>query len=68
MILAFVGAAIAAELALQVDTRELVVGQAIPVKLQVINGRIKGAPSLPVSDGLLAQYQGSSQQHTIVNF
>lgn len=68
MIMAFVGAALAAELALQVETRELVVGQAIPVKLQVINGRIKGAPSLPVSDGLLAQYQGSSQQHTIVNF
>lgn len=68
MIIALFGAALAAELALQVDTRELVVGQAIPVKLQVINGRIKGAPSLPVSDGLLAQYQGSSQQHTIVNF
>jgi hypothetical protein len=60
--------ALAAELALQIDTRQLVVGQSIPVKLQVINGRVQGAPKLPVSEGLLAQYQGSSQQHVIVNF
>lgn len=68
MIFVWISAAFAAELALQVDTRELVVGQSIPVKLQVINGRVRGAPELPVSAGLLAQYQGSSQQHTIVNF
>lgn len=68
MILSLMPVALAAELALQIDTRQLVVGQSIPVKLQVINGRVQGAPKLPVSEGLLAQYQGSSQQHVIVNF
>ena len=68
MIFALIPAALAAELALQIDTRELVVGQAVPVKVQVINGRSSGAPELPVGPGLLAQYQGKSQKHTIVNF
>ena len=68
MIFALIPAAVAAELALQIETRELVVGQAVPVKLQVINGRASGAPEIPVGAGLLAQYQGQSQQHTIVNF
>ncbi len=68
MIFALIPMAVAAELALQVDTRELVVGQAIPVTLQVINGRPSGAPELPVGEGLLAQYQGQSQKHMIVNF
>lgn len=68
MILALLPMALAAELALQIDTRHLVVGQSVPVKLQVINGRSDGTPILPVSEGLLAQYQGSSQQHVIVNF
>ena len=68
MIFALLPAALAAELALQIDTRELVVGQAVPVKLQVINGRADGAPEIPVGPGLLAQYQGQSQQHMIVNF
>ncbi len=67
-ILAFIPAAFAAELALQIDTRELVVGQAVPVKIQVINGSVAGLPGLPVGEGLLAQYQGSSQQHVMVNF
>ena len=68
MILALIPAALAAELALQIDTRELVVGQAVPVKLQVINGSVSGRPELPVGEGLLSQYQGSSQQHVMVNF
>ena len=68
MIFALVPMALAGELALQIDTRELVVGQAIPVTLQVINGRASGAPELPVGEGLLAQYQGQSQKHMIVNF
>ena len=68
MIFAWVPMALAGELALQIDTRELVVGQAVPVKLQVINGRPSGVPELPVGPGLLAQYQGQSQKHVIVNF
>jgi hypothetical protein len=68
VILALIPAAFAAEVALQIDTRELVVGQAVPVKLQVINGSVSGMPELPVGAGLLAQYQGSSQQHVMVNF
>lgn len=68
MILALIPAALAAELALQIDTRELVVGQAVPLQLQVINGRSSGAPEIPAGEGLLAQYQGQSQRHVIVNF
>ncbi len=68
MILALLPMAFAAELALQLDTRELVVGQAVPLKLQVINGRPDAEPEIPVGDGLLAQFQGKSQQHVIVNF
>jgi len=68
VIFALIPMAVAAEVALQIDTRELVVGQAVPVTLQVINGRSNGAPELPVGEGLLAQYQGQSQKHTIVNF
>jgi hypothetical protein len=59
---------LAAELALQIETRELVVGQAVPLKLQVINGRSSGAPEIPAGAGLLARYQGQSQRHVIVNF
>ena len=68
MIWAFITAAWAGELALQIDTRELVVGQAVPVKLAVINGKAESKPQLPVGEGLLAQYQGQSSQHMMVNF
>ena len=68
MIYALISTAFAAELALQIDTRELVVGQAVPLKVQVINGRADAVPEMPVGDGLLAQFQGKSQQHVIVNF
>lgn len=68
MIWTLIAAAWAGELALQIDTRELVVGQAVPVKLAVINGKAQSKPSLPVGDGLLAQYQGQSSQHMMVNF
>jgi hypothetical protein len=68
VILALIPVALAAELALQIETRELVVGQAVPLKLQVINGRSSGAPEIPAGAGLLAQYQGQSQRHVIVNF
>ena len=68
MIWVFITAAWAGELSLQIDTRELVVGQAVPVKVAVINGKAESKPSLPVGDGLLAQFQGQSSQHMIVNF
>ena len=68
MIWALITAAWAGELALQIDTRELVVGQAVPIKLSVINGKAESKPTLPVGEGLLAQYQGQSSQHMIVNF
>ena len=68
MIWALITAAWAGELALQIDTRELVVGQAVPIKLAVINGKAESKPTLPVGEGLLAQYQGQSSQHMIVNF
>jgi len=68
VIWALITAAWAGELALQIDTRELVVGQAVPVKLAVINGKAESKPQLPVGEGLLAQYQGQSSQHMMVNF
>lgn len=68
MILALIPIALAAELSLQIDTRTLVVGQAVPLKIAVTNGRSAGIPELPVGPGLLAQYQGQSQQHVIMNF
>ena len=68
MILALIPVALAAELSLQIDARSLVVGQTVPVKVAVINGHSAGVPVLPVGGGLLAQYQGQSSQHVIVNF
>jgi hypothetical protein len=68
VILALIPMALAGSLSLQIDTRSLVVGQAVPVTVAVTNGRAEGVPDLPVGAGLLAQYQGQSSQHVIVNF
>jgi hypothetical protein len=68
VILALLPIALAAELSLHIDTKTLVVGQSVPVKVAVINGGSFGVPVLPVGKGLLAQFQGQSSQHVIVNF
>lgn len=68
MILWMTSIAVAAELSLQIDSRELVMGQTVPINLQVLNGRATGVPPIPVGDGLMVQYQGLSQQHVVVNF
>ena len=68
MIWVLIATAWAGELALQLETRELVVGQAVPIKLAVINGRPDAEPVLPVSEGLLAQFQGQSSRTMMVNF
>ncbi|MAY81965.1 MAG: hypothetical protein CL930_14450, partial [Deltaproteobacteria bacterium] len=68
MILWLTSIAFAAELSLQIDSRELVMGQTVPVSLQVLNGSVQGVPPVPAGDGLLLQYQGLSQKHMMVNF
>ena len=52
MILWMTSIAVAAELSLQIDSRELVMGQTVPINLQVLNGRATGVPPIPVGGWL----------------
>ncbi len=67
-LLAFVAAALAAEIELDVQPRELEVGQTVELRLEVTDGSVRGAPEVPVQDGLGIDYAGQSTQHVIVNF
>ena len=66
--LAFVAAALAAQVELEVQPRQLEVGQTVDVRLTVTDGSVRGTPEVPVDDGLTIAFGGQSSQHIIVNF
>lgn len=66
--LAFVSAALAAQVELEVQPRQLEVGQTVDVRLTVTDGSVRGTPEVPVDDGLTIAFGGQSSQHIIVNF
>lgn len=67
LLLLLLSVASAAQLRLQADDTTLVQGQRVSVQLQVIDGSLAGAPSLPVGEGLRATYQGQSSSFSWVN-
>lgn len=60
--------AAAAQLTLELEGREMVVGQTVPLTLQLVNGDVRGRPEIPVGDGLVVQFSGRSSQTVAVNF
>jgi hypothetical protein len=66
--LAFVAAALAAQVELEVQPRQLEVGQTVDAQLTVTDGSVRGTPEVPVDDGLTIAFGGQSSQHIIVNF
>jgi uncharacterized protein (DUF58 family) len=66
--LAFVAASLAAQVELEVQPRQLEVGQTVDVQLTVTDGSVRGTPEVPVDDGLTIAFGGQSSQHIIVNF
>lgn len=67
ILLWMIGAALAAQLKLGLDTTALTVGETVGVELQLVDGVSRGAPELPVGAGLNAQFQGQSQSSIRVN-
>lgn len=68
LFLLLVAAALAAQLNLNVGTRQLTVGETVPLELQIVDGAAAGVPEIPVGSGLSLDYQGQSQSRVVVNF
>lgn len=68
IVFGLVQAALAAQVALQLDSAELREGQAVRLDLVVIDTVARTVPRIEVPDGLLADYRGQSQQRQIINF
>lgn len=58
----------AAQAVLEVDSAEVQEGQGLTLRLSVVDAQVRGVPSVAVPDGLQVQYQGQSQQHSVINF
>ena len=58
----------AAEVTLQVDSMDLVVGQTIGLRVVVVDAREAEPPSFPPIDGLQISFQGTQQSTVMVNF
>jgi hypothetical protein len=67
-LLAFVAIALAVQLELEVQPRQLEVGQTVDLRLTVTDGSARGTPEVPVDAGLTIAFAGQSSQHIIVNF
>lgn len=67
-LLLLTSAALAAQLSLDVGTRELTVGETIPVELKLVDGTTSGLPDLPAGEGLSLSFEGQSQSRVVVNF
>ncbi|MDP2309347.1 MAG: BatD family protein [Pseudomonadota bacterium] len=63
-----VQAALAAQVALQVDSDQIREGQAVRLDLLVIDTVPRAVPRLEVPAGLQVAYRGQSQQRQIINF
>ncbi len=58
----------AARVAIEADSRSLVVGQTVDLAVKVIDGAPQGLPDIKTGTGLLLRYQGQAQQHVVSNF
>lgn len=58
----------AAELRVALDRPSLAVGDLVALRVQLIDGRPRGVPDVPVGDGLSARFRGQSQETVMVNF
>jgi hypothetical protein len=67
-LLAWVAAALAAQVAVDVDTREVREGQTVGLTLTVVDATTRAPPELALPDGLQVSFQGQSQSRTIINF
>lgn len=65
---AWVSMALAAQVQLQVERKDLVEGQALPLQLVVSDANVSSVPVIPVPDGLQIEYQGQSTQSFFSNF
>ncbi len=65
---ALVQAALAAQVALRLDSDELREGQTIGLELVVVDAAPRGVPELEAPSGLQIAYQGQSRQRQIINF
>lgn len=68
MLALLMGVAAAAQLSLNVPTKQLSVGESVPVELQIVDASVSGVPDIPVGSGLSLSYGGSSQSRVVVNF
>jgi hypothetical protein len=68
MLLALVAAALAAQVELDVQPRQLEVGQTVDLQLTVTDGSVREVPKVPVDDGLTIAFGGQTSRHLIVNF
>jgi hypothetical protein len=66
--MSLLGLASAAEITVNVASKELVVGQTVEMSISVIDGSPKGLPELPASPGLMVRYTGQAQQRVVSNF
>ena len=67
-LLLLVSLAQAARITVEVQSRELVVGQTVPVRVKVIDGHPRGLPNIPTGSGLMLRFESQSQQHVVSNF
>ncbi len=67
-LLLLVSQAWAAQLVLDADTRTLREAQVVTLNLTVVDGRPKGPPRIPDSEGLSFSYRGQRQSTVMVNF
>jgi hypothetical protein len=66
--MSLLGLASAAEITVNVASKELVVGQTVEMSISVIDGSPQGLPELPASPGLMVRYIGQAQQRVVSNF
>ena len=58
----------AAQAVLELDTRELRVGQIVQAHLSLVDGTVRTAPDFPRVEGLAFRYEGQRQSTVMVNF
>jgi len=58
----------AAQAVLELDSRDLRVGQIVQAHLSIVDGSVGSAPTLPALDGLSFRFEGQRQSTVMVNF
>lgn len=63
-----ISAALAAQVALDVDASDVRVGQTVGLSLTVVDTAARGVPAISAPEGLTIQFRGQSQERAIINF